>query len=313
MNSVNCAGVTCTAVGLYNDGTTDEGVVVSNASGTWASTSIPAPNGGSDVSLGSVNCGGSTCTAVGQYNNGTTDEGLVVTNASGTWASTSIPAPNGGSNTTLRSVSCIGSLCTAAGGYEAGSIGDGLIVSNASGSWVSTSLAAPNGALHFPNDLASPGFQNVSCSEQNCVAAGAYTTATSLFGFLAQSTLPANTPYGVSARAGDGQATISWSTSDEAGTSYTATVSPGGATCVTTSTSCTIGGLRNGTTYSVSVTATNAAGTSDPSTPVSVVLAASGTLAATGMNLTIPLGLATALLGLGGLGVVESQRKRRRA
>ena len=50
--------------------------------------------------------------------------------------------------------------------------------------------------------------------------------------------------------------------------------------------------------------------TTVPTTTVPVT--ATATLAATGINLTLPLGLATALLGLGGLGVLELQRRRRR-
>lgn len=45
-------------------------------------------------------------------------------------------------------------------------------------------------------------------------------------------------------------------------TGYTATASPGSASCTTTQTSCEISGLSAGTAYSFSVTATNAAGTS---------------------------------------------------
>jgi hypothetical protein len=45
-------------------------------------------------------------------------------------------------------------------------------------------------------------------------------------------------------------------------TGYTATAAPGGATCTTTKTSCTITGLTNGTDYTVTVTAGNIRGTS---------------------------------------------------
>jgi hypothetical protein len=38
----------------------------------------------------------------------------------------------------------------------------------------------------------------------------------------------------------------------------------------------------------------------------------SATLAATGANLTLPLGLAAVFLGLGGLGVLRLQRRRQR-
>ncbi len=59
-------------------------------------------------------------------------------------------------------------------------------------------------------------------------------------------------------------------------TSYTATASPGGATCTTASTSCTIRGLDAGTVYTVRVTATSVAGTSVPSDPSNEVAPYSG-------------------------------------
>lgn len=82
-------------------------------------------------------------------------------------------------------------------------------------------------------------------------------------------------PMGVDASSGDGSATITWlapqSTGGVAISSYVATAQPGGATCTTTGLTCTISDLSNGTTYSISVTATNAAGLTSPSsTPVSV-------------------------------------------
>jgi len=320
---VSCVSSTCTAVGRYYDGTADQGLVVTNSSGSWVSTAIPAPNGGSYAQLNAVSCVSSTCTVVGNYNNGTSTEGLIVTKASGSWVSTAIPAPSGANFVYLNSVSCLGSICTAAGGDSTdNSIIGGVIVTNASGSWISTSIPAPSGANYFPQDMAPPdmappGFQAVSCSQQTCVAASAYSTASALFGFVTQSTLPPDAPFGVKAHAGNTQATISWSTSDQAGTTYSATASPGGATCTTTTTSCTIHGLRNGTTYSVRVKATNAAGTSDPSTSVSITLLApvalvATHLAATGFNLSFPLGLAAVLVGIGVLSVLALPRRRRR-
>ncbi len=50
-------------------------------------------------------------------------------------------------------------------------------------------------------------------------------------------------------------------------TGYTVTSSPGGKTCTTSTTSCTVTGLTAGTTYTFSVTATNAAGTGPVSIP----------------------------------------------
>jgi hypothetical protein len=76
-------------------------------------------------------------------------------------------------------------------------------------------------------------------------------------------------PSGVSvASPGSGQVTISWNATTAVGvpvTGYTVTASPGGATCTSTTTSCTIAGLTNGTTYTFTVVASDIVGDSDPS------------------------------------------------
>jgi hypothetical protein len=88
---------------------------------------------------------------------------------------------------------------------------------------------------------------------------------------------PPTAPRDVSATAGDGEATITWTAPMDNGgseiTSYTVTAEPGGRTCtwVSGALGCTVAGLANGTAYTFTVTATNAAGTSPPSSVSPVV------------------------------------------
>jgi hypothetical protein len=90
-------------------------------------------------------------------------------------------------------------------------------------------------------------------------------------------TAPPGAPVGVSAGAGDGQATVSFEAPGSNGgaqiTSYTVTSSPGGLTATGAGSPITVTGLANGTMYTFTVTATNSAGTgltsaaSNPVTP----------------------------------------------
>lgn len=77
-------------------------------------------------------------------------------------------------------------------------------------------------------------------------------------------------PRSVTVSALDGSGYVSWlapTTVGRGALSYTATASPGGATCSTVGLRCLIGGLVNGTTYTVTVVARNIAGDGPASNP----------------------------------------------
>lgn len=85
---------------------------------------------------------------------------------------------------------------------------------------------------------------------------------------------PPSSPVAVKAVGGNGDAEVTWAApSDDGGTSitgYTVTAAPSGASCTTITLRCSITGLSNGTPYTITVTATNSAGTSLPSTGATV-------------------------------------------
>jgi alpha-tubulin suppressor-like RCC1 family protein len=92
-------------------------------------------------------------------------------------------------------------------------------------------------------------------------------------------------PTSVTATPGNTTVAVSWTApvflNNGSLSSYTVSASPGGATCTaTTAAGCTLTGLTDGTTYTITVTATATTGTSGPSLP------ASG--APTGLELTPP-------------------------
>ncbi len=96
-----------------------------------------------------------------------------------------------------------------------------------------------------------------------------------LFYTLRTTTSAPTAPQVVHAVAGDASAIVHWSIPQSNGGAkidgYTATSQPGSKSCTTTATSCTVKGLKNGTSYTFSVVAKNSAGSSPASVPSNAV------------------------------------------
>ena len=100
---------------------------------------------------------------------------------------------------------------------------------------------------------------------------------------------PPSPPRDVVATAANASADVTWLAPADPGAApitYTVTSSPGGLTCSTSALTCTVTGLTNGTAYTFTVTATSAAGTSEPSASSAAVTPRQSTITIVGSRST---------------------------
>ncbi|MER7278454.1 fibronectin type III domain-containing protein [Dactylosporangium sp. NPDC000244] len=138
--------------------------------------------------------------------------------------------------------------------------------------------ASPGGATctSVGTSCTVPGLANGTGYTFGVVATGVPGTGTSAAGLSGAAVIPGppTAPTGATATAGDGTAVVSWTapSGGASATGYAVTAAPGGATCTSATTSCTVTGLSNGTAYTFTVVAAGAGGASvgavtDPVTP----------------------------------------------
>ena len=263
-----------------------------------------------------------SCTAVGWISDNTYNPigGFTSTLANGAWTTSAFAtAGNTGNQGVPLAIACpaVGS-CVIAGLSNGSSVSQVFVSSLANGVWLNHMVPTTN----LPSTATGMWPVSVSCPvAQHCVVASAAVDSSSAVvgSFLASVDTAPPSPSNVRAVPKVHAAKVSW-TGSQVATQYVATASPGGRHCTTTSTSCVISGLVSGRTYSVSVTASNAVGTSESSTVAMVTPSAAPTttttpneLPKTGSSSEILVMLSGFLIALGATSLLTLNKRRRRA
>jgi hypothetical protein len=285
--AVTCrAAGTCVAVGGYV-ASTYRAVVLTETSGTWgdaaSATAISPPADaatGSDAftALNAVSCPSFlACVAVGQYAVGKGSAAMAVDESAGHWpAAVAVAAPAtsaaGAPMAALDALSCAGGACEAVGAYGTSSLALPLVASSSAGAFSDgTTGELPDDAVALASGQLAQGLGVQCFSPGACLVVGAYVGAVGAQAFTSTPSTAPGAPGAVTAVAGRASASVSWLAPNYLGgaaiTGYQVTAAPGGATCQSTSLTCVVGGLDNGTAYRFTATATNAVGTSAPSAP----------------------------------------------
>ena len=274
---------------------------------TSASVSWTAPESGKPILTYRITAspGGATATTAGATSanvsglmNGTAYTFTVAaTNASGTGPESAPSAP-----VIPAGVPAAPASVTSTGGVRAAAVGWAAADANGSAVTAYTVTASPGGAHASTTGATSAtvtGLDNGTAYTFTVVALNAIgPSAGSAPSAPARTIALPDAPAAVTAARGDGSAAVSWTAPAVDGgapiTAYLVTASPGGATATTAgATTATVSGLVNGTAYTFTVAASNAAGQGAPSAASAPVTPLGLPGAPTGATATPSVGSAT--------------------
>jgi uncharacterized repeat protein (TIGR01451 family) len=246
-----------------NDGDNAVAVFHGNGDGTFAPTAgspIAVSSHPEGVRAGDLDGDGKLDLAVANY--GSSSVSVLLGNGDGTFHAGGPPTPVSGMNPYMVAIADLngdGKPDLATSNYSSNDVS--VLFGNGDGTFAEAA-ASPFAAGSGPywvdiGDLDGDGRPDLVTSNFN---------SNDLTVLLNTYVFPPGAPRSVTATAGAGQATISWSPPIHDGgapiTSYTITAGPGGHTCIWTGgpLTCTITGLTNGVLYTFTVTASNSAG-----------------------------------------------------
>ena len=224
-------------------------------------------------------------------------EGYFTTNASG--GSFYVPITQNrimdtrsglGGSTTLQAARSVPLTISGTPGVPAAGVTAAAVtltaVGASSASWLElypdgTTRPSPAASLNYPVSVAVSNMVIVPVASDGKIqvynAGGTVNAIVDVLGYFTAAGVP-SAPLTVSATPGDAKATVAWaaplSSNGSPISAYTVTSSPGALTATTTgATSATVSGLTDGTSYTFTVTATNASGTGPASAASSAITA----------------------------------------
>ncbi len=300
LSNISCAAPNeCAVAGQFALSTKKVAVYVAGLTATGDTTVMSSPTalvglanlqGGPASRVSGLVCpDNGDCTLAGIYDRSANQTEVFTANeVNGTWGSASLlPGSfslNLGFDASVANLSCITDQVCALGGGVTDGLGDHhtLVATETPSGWSGVGFLPDATGLNAGDD---DEVTALACSiAGSCVAAGTYTTttpaaATHVFVDEAFTSPPPpnppREPVNVTALPGSLQALVSWqppvSTGGSMITTYKVTASPGGSSCTTSSMTCIVPNLTDGTSYTFVVTASNISGPGNPSLPSNAV------------------------------------------